>query len=293
MTTATLDPTDVVIPTLDGLRLHATRWPHPSPRGSLVIVHGLGEHGGAYAETAAAIRDANGIEVIAPDLRGHGKSPGRRGYVAKYDQLVHDASEALGWAKQQHPGLPLFLLGHSNGGQVALRLALDPAVGPTLAGLIVSNPALQVATHVPALKLALGRLLLRFAPRVTMGVPLGTSELTRDESLWEARRADRLRHSRISAPLYFGMIDGGPLLKTSVQELKTPVLFLIGGSDPVIDPEFNLEVFQAVGSTDKTLKLYPEMVHEPLNDIGRETGLRDLLNWLENHLPILDRGRDS
>ena len=167
------------------------------------------------------------------------------------------------------------------------------AHGLPVAGLIVSNPALQVATHVPALKLALGRLLLRFAPRVTMGVPLGTSELTRDESLWEARRADRLRHSRISAPLYFGMIDGGPLLKTSVQELKTPVLFLIGGSDPVIDPEFNLEVFQAVGSTDKTLKLYPGMVHEPLNDIGRETVLRDLHNWLENHLPILDRGRDS
>ena len=285
MSTASLKPVDVVILTTGALNLHATFWPHAQPRGIVVIAHGLGEHGGAYAETAAAIQDVNGLEVIAPDLRGHGKSPGLRGFVADYEELIADLTATLDWAEKRHPGLPRFLLGHSNGGQVALRLALDPAVAPKIAGLVVSNPALQVAANVPAYKLALGRLLLRFAPRITLGVPMATSELTRDPSLWEARRNDRLRHSRISAPLYFGMIDGGLRLKNLVHGLKMPVLFLIGGADPVIDPQYSLGVFEAVGSEDKTLKFYPEIVHEPLNDLGRETVVGDLHDWFEAHLP--------
>lgn len=284
MSTANLLATDVVIPTTNGLKLHATLWPRENARGIVIIAHGLGEHGGAYAETASAIQEVNRLEVIAPDLRGHGQSPGVRGYVADYEELVADLSATLDWAETKHPGLPKFLLGHSNGGQVALRLALDPSVAPRIAGLIVSNPALQVATNVPAYKRILGRILLKFAPRITLPVPLGTSELTRDSTLWEARRNDRLRHSRISAPLYFGMIDGGPVIKERVHQLRMPVLFLIGGSDPVINPRFNQEVFEAVGSSDKTLKLYPEMVHEPLNDLGRETVRRDLHDWIEAHL---------
>ena len=284
MSTLSTPTTDVVIPTTSGLKLHATFWPTENARGIVIIAHGLGEHGGAYGETASAIQDVNRLEVIAPDLRGHGKSPGLRGYVADYQELIADLSATLDWAEYLHPGLPKFLLGHSNGGQVALRLALDPVVAPRIAGLIVSNPALRVATSVPAYKRILGRFLLRFAPRITLPVPLGTGELTRDSALWEARRNDRLRHSRISAPLYFGMIDGGPVIKERVHQLRMPVLFLIGGSDPVIDPQFNRQVFEAVGSADKTLRYYPEMVHEPLNDLGRENVRRDLHDWFVAHL---------
>ena len=91
--------------------------------------------------------------MVSPDLRGHGRSPGRRGVIRRYDDLVADIRAALDWAARERPGLPCFLLGHSNGGLLALRLVLeaDPGHdGPPPAGLILSNPSLQIVTPIPA-----------------------------------------------------------------------------------------------------------------------------------------------
>lgn len=284
----TVDPEttarDVVIPTGDGYRLHARQWSFPDPRGVVVVAHGFGEHGGYYDEVARSVGPRVGVDFLVPDLRGHGRSPGRRGVVGKYDELSGDLIAAFDWAGRQWPGRPRYLLGHSNGGQVALRAALDPAAAPAIAGLVVSNPSLRLSVVVPRYKLRLARLLLRVAPGVTLRAPLDVSQLTRDPAMQRLRLDDPLGHSRMSAPLFFGMVEGGRMIAARAGEIRTPVLMILGGSDPIIDPAASRATFDRFGSPDKTLLVYPAMLHEPFNEIGREQVMDDLTAWLDRRL---------
>ena len=113
----------------------------------MIVAHGYGEHGGAYRRFAEAVAGRSEFDVVAVDFRGHGRSPGRRGVVRRYEELTDDLVNAIEWAGKQLRGVPSFVLGHSNGGQVALRAALrDPA---RISGLILSNPVLRVSVRFP------------------------------------------------------------------------------------------------------------------------------------------------
>jgi alpha-beta hydrolase superfamily lysophospholipase len=251
----------------------------------VVVAHGFGEHGGGYAQVARAVGPSAGVDLVALDFRGHGRSPGRRGVVRRYDELTGDLLAAFDWAGREWPGLPRFVLGHSTGGLVALRAALDPRAGPRIAGLIVSNPSLRLAVRVPGYKLRLGRFLLRHAPWVTLGVRLESDKLTRDPVMRRERDSDPLCHGRISAPLFFGMVEGGHQLADRAGEVRNPVLMILGGSDLVIDPAASRAFFDRMGSLDKTLLLFPGMLHEPFNELGREQVFADVTAWLDQHLP--------
>jgi alpha-beta hydrolase superfamily lysophospholipase len=275
-------PRDVVIPTTDGLSLRGWHWIRPQARGRLIIAHGFGEHGGCYRHVAEALGPALDIDVLSPDLRGHGRSPGPRGVVARYDDLVSDLRSALRWAGDLRPELPTYILGHSNGGLVTLSLALEGDTAPD--GLIVSNPSLKVATRVPRHKLLIGGLLRRFAPTVTLGAKLNAAILTSDPEMQRHHEIDPLRHSRISAPLYFGMVEQGLVVAERASEIQWPLLLILGGRDTVVDPEESQRIFERIGGLDKTLCYYPNMLHEPLNELGREQVFADIIAWLEPRL---------
>jgi alpha-beta hydrolase superfamily lysophospholipase len=274
---------DETITAPDGRPLKAWRWVNERPRAVLVISHGLGEHAACYSHVAEGLGSALGIDVLAFDFRGHGRSPGRRGLVRKFEDLTGDLGAALSWAGRARPGLPRFVLGHSNGGLVALRLILEQEAG--LAGLILSNPALRLAQPVPRHKRLAGAILRRCAPGVTLATAIGPELMTRDPDVLAGRAADSLRHTRISAPIFYGMVEGGPLVALNAARIRTPVLMVLGGADPVIDSRESRAVFERLGSEDKSLRVYPGMLHEPLNDIGREQVLSDIAEWIAVRLP--------
>jgi alpha-beta hydrolase superfamily lysophospholipase len=278
-------PRDVTVGSSDGQELRGSYWPHPAPRSVLVIAHGFGEHGGCYEHVARALGPALELDVVAFDQRGHGRSAGRRGVVREFMDLAGDVAAGLAWAASERPGLPRYLLGHSNGGLLALVLALTRASGAAApAGLILSNPALRVATPVPALKLLIGRLLEQLAPWVTLSGSIDASQMTRDPEFQRAHETDPLRHDRISAPLYFGMKCWGETIAASAPSIGQPVLMLLGGSDPVIDVETSRRFFERLGSADKALHLYPPMLHEPLNEVDRAQVFADIAAWLRPRL---------
>jgi alpha-beta hydrolase superfamily lysophospholipase len=248
----------------------------------LILSHGFGEHAGLYARAAAALQPALELDVVAVDYRGHGLSPGRRGVVRRYDDLVNDLRGVLDWVGREKLGGPRFILGHSNGGQVALRLVLqDPS---EIAGVIVSNPALRLALPVSPVKRMIGRFLLRFAPGVTLGGEVRPELLTSDPVIQSEHLADPLDHHRMSAPLFFGMIEGGAMLIARAPEIRVPILVLVGGKDLVTDPAASREFYDRVGSSDKTLLIYPKMLHEPLNELGREQVFDDIVRWIAPRL---------
>jgi len=273
----------LTIPSIDGLGLHARSWTLDRPRGVVVIAHGLGEHGGAYAHVAESIRGSAQVDVLAFDFRGHGRSPGNRGVVLRYDELCDDLRSVVAFAATERPGLPRFALGHSNGGQVVLRSILNG--GLDVSGIILSNPALRVVTRIPRWKLEVGRMLRRFAPQVTMETSVDLAMLTRDPSMVELRRVDALRHSRINGALFFGLIEGGQLIEQRASEITVPVLLLLGGSDPVVDAGFTARVFDRFGSLDKTKWIDLSMLHEPLNELELELPLAAIGDWIVNRLP--------
>ncbi len=174
------------------------------------------------------------------------------------------------------------MLAHSNGGQVALHLALEK--GSSITGLVVSNPALRLVLPIKKSKLMVARILAVSAPWVTLSGELRTDYLSRDPVIQEEHRTDPLRHSRMSAPLFFGMVEGGEMLTRRAEHIRTPILLLLGGQDPVIDPANSRVFFERLGSQDKTLLIYPKMLHEPLNELGREKVLDDVAQWLEHRL---------
>ncbi len=184
----------------------------------VVVAHGLGEHGGAYAHLAEAISPELDLDFLALDFRGHGQSPGRRGVVRRYEDLVEDLRAAIAWALSRRPNVPLFVLGHSNGGQVVLRLALEPTDG--VAGVIVSNPSIRIAMPVPPGKLKIGKMLLSLAPWITLRSDAPSAWMTRDPAMQEMYRTDSLRHDRISAPLFFGMVEGGEMLLARAGQIR-------------------------------------------------------------------------
>jgi alpha-beta hydrolase superfamily lysophospholipase len=293
MATQQPPPRDLLIPSADGTRLRGWHWTRPDPRGVLVIAHGFGEHGGCYRHVAEALAPALEIDVVATDLRGHGRSPGRRGVVRRYADLLADVRSSLEWAARERPGLPLYLLGHSNGGLLTLRLALDQALAETKggpagsvapSGLIVSNPSLQIRAPIRRTQLAAGRFLLYFAPGVTLSGKLDAALMTSDLEMQRERDTDPLRHSRISAPYFFGMAGTGTSVARDAGALTLPVLMLLGDADPVIDCETSRRVFERFASTDKTLKVYAGMRHEPFNELGREQVFADIEAWLRPRL---------
>jgi alpha-beta hydrolase superfamily lysophospholipase len=247
-----------------------------------VISHGLGEHGACYRHVADALGHAAELDVLAFDFRGHGRSPGKRGLVRNYSELEGDLLGALAWVERTRPGLPRFVLGHSNGGLVALRVLL--AHGADLTGLILSNPALKVAGPVPGLKRAAGAALRRLAPGVTISTGLGSERMTRDPEMLTERRLDSLRHTRICAEIYYAMVEGGPVVAERGGQITTPTLLLLSGADPVIDSTESRRLFERLGSGDKTLRVYPGMLHECLNEMGREQVLADVADWLTGRL---------
>ena len=136
--------------TVDGLQLCVQRWPAAgAARGTVQIVHGLGEHLGRYAHVVAAL-GAQGWHVGGHDLRGHGRSGGARGGVADSHALLADVAQVLDHLRQAAPGGAHVLLGHSMGGLIAARFAAEALAGAPapwsrpLDGLVLSSPALDL-----------------------------------------------------------------------------------------------------------------------------------------------------
>ena len=273
---------EIEVRSADGLILRGRWWRRQAPRAAMIVAHGFSEHGGTHRHVAETLSNRLDLDVIVVDFRGHGASPGRRGVVGRYEELTDDLTSVVEWIGRQRPDLPRFLLGHSNGGQVVLRFVLENRI--PVEALILSNPALRVAMAIPPHKLWLGKLLRKYAPWVTLKGRLKTELLTRDPEFQQAHRNDTLRHNRMSAPLFFGMLEGGAMLIARAREIHTPTLMILGGQDPIVDPSAARELFDRLGSADKMLLFYPKMLHEPFNEVGREQVFDDVIRWIEPRL---------
>jgi len=255
--------------------LHTRAWPAAQPRLALVLCHGLGEHCGRYAQLAGELA-AHGVSTFAYDQRGHGRSPGKRGHVDRFSRLTDDLDRVVGAAAERHPGLPLFLMGHSFGGLVALRWLQTRA--PGVRGAILSAPLLEVALAPPRWKMALSGVLSRWAPSLPFGNEIDPADLSGDPAYVKAYREDPLVHDRITPRMYTEMMAAAAAAATDPIP-AIPLLFVVPGRDRIVLPEATLRLAERL-TGDVTVRHYPEARHESFNDLERRAVVADIAGWL-------------
>ena len=213
----------------DGTALRLHRWQSDGPRGTLLLVHGLGEHGGRYGHVAAWLSE-RGWRVVGFDQRGHGKSGGRRGTIPAPDALARDLATVVDAVR---PGAgKLVLLAHSMGGSIAARFVAD-AVRP-LDGLILSSPALAASlTAFQRAQLWFGT---RFAPSLAQGNGLDPEAIAHDAAVVRAYVDDPLVHDRISARLATAILEAGEVARAAAASWRVPTLLVYAGADRIVDP---------------------------------------------------------
>jgi len=283
--TAELTANEWTVPAPGGLVLYGRSWaPAASPRAAILVVHGLGEHSGRHASTAAVLAGA-GFAVHAIDYRGHGRSEGRRVHVDDVDDYVADVQAGLTEARRRSPGVSVFLLGHSQGGLVGLKLALDhPAA---VDGLVVTSPFLAVhpASRPSSAVRAMARVLVRVAPRVPMPTKIDVTLLSRDTTVGEAYARDPLVSHAASAGWLRAIGQAQREVRARARELSVPTLLMASGSDRLVDPEVTRMFVRDTDPEAVEFVWWDGFYHEMLNDLGREQVLARIVGWLVLRTP--------
>ena len=272
----------------DGLALHGRVWrPDFGAKGVVLIAHGLGEHAGRYAGFAGRLM-VHGYAVYAYDHRGHGESPGERGMVERFGEFADDLAAVLpavraDAAERVGAGRPLFLFGQSMGGLIAAEYIQDHGAGD-LAGLVLSAPALKVPDDTSPLVRKVAPLLVKLFPRLPI-TKLDARELSRDPVVGRVFSEDPLTDPRVRAGLGYALLQASEALRrTDAAAFTLPLYLLHGEADPITDPDGTRWLYQHAPSADKTLRLLPDVLHEPHNDPDKDAIAADLIAWLDAHV---------
>ncbi|HEY58744.1 MAG TPA: alpha/beta hydrolase [Anaerolineae bacterium] len=262
------------------LRVVAHSWPVTSPRGGVVLIHGLGEHSGRYAHVAQALNEI-GLSVLAPDLPGHGRSGGRRGHFPSYEQVLDLIGLVLDRLGEAVGGRPLLLYGHSLGGNLVINYTLRRPQG--LRGAVASGPWLRLAIQPPRWRVALARTVGRLLPAVTQPNGLDPHDLSHDPQVVQAYIGDPLVHDRISAGLFLSAYQAGLWALENATWLQVPLLLMHGTADRLTSPEASAAFCARAGSL-CTLRLWEGLCHEVHNEPQKAEVLTALREWLESIL---------
>ncbi len=283
----TIPGEDTTLRAADGAPVPFTRWPLGAPpRARLLVVHGRGEHGRRYAPVAADLA-ARGIECAAIDLRGFGRTVGAGcppGRCRDFTEYFADIDAGIATFEGQ-PAAPLYLLGHSAGGLVAVRWVEErgAAAEKALRGLVLSSPFLGMKNPVPFLKMLIVRAIGAFAPDKPL--PASGTPNTRDEAIWKAYLEDPLTVRAPTARWFLEILKHQPLALDRADRVKLPVLVLQAGADSASDPAVSRRFAESCGAAatgGAVYKEYPGLLHEVLNELpeDRRRVLDDLAAWI-------------
>jgi alpha-beta hydrolase superfamily lysophospholipase len=268
--------------TADGLRLDLREWPCADARGTVLIVHGLGEHIGRYEHVAAQLL-RGGRNVVGYDQRGHGTSEGARGTIGQPDNLLHDLALVIDDVRRRHPG-PLVLLGHSLGGLIAARMVAGGLASPLppwhrpVDALVLSSPALDAGMS-GAQKLLLA-LLGSLAPTLAVGNGLKPAWISRDPAVVQAYIDDPLVHDRVTPLLARFIVDAGAFVQAHAAQWRVPTLLIYAGSDRCVAPAGSAAFAAAAPPAVVTTQLFAPLYHEIFNEPEQAQVFAVLAGWL-------------
>jgi alpha-beta hydrolase superfamily lysophospholipase len=267
--------------TRDGLKLFFQGWETEGGSKAVVcLIHGFQEHSNRYEHVAAYLAK-EGFALLTFDLRGHGKSQGKRGHIPSYEALLDDISILEEEARKRLPGNKIFLYGHSLGGNLALNYTLRRK--PKIAGVISTSPWLKLAYTPSSLKINLAHIINKLIPKFSMPSGLKPKDLSRDSAVVRAYENDPFIHNRISLYMYLNIVEAGKWALNHANKFTLPILIMHGGSDRITSAEASRQFADRV-SGNCTYKLWPGLYHEIHNEPEKEKVVSFLTSWLNDRI---------
>lgn len=253
------------------------RWSRDAATGAsaryiVLLVHGYGEHAGRYAHVAARLVE-DGAVVYAVDHAGHGRSEGERVLIEDFQEVEEDVHQLEALAREEHPTLPVVLIGHSMGGLIGARYA--QRWGDGLAAIVLSGPVLGSWLAAEAL----------LAAETIPDTPIDPAVLSRDASVGQAYVAD---------PLVWHGAFKRQTLEAMQQALATvakagpvddPLLWLHGEDDQLVPIAQTRAGWARLAGRHSTSKTYPGARHEIFNETNSDEVLDDVIAFIHAHLP--------
>lgn len=251
------------------------------PEALLVVTHGLGEHIGRYNDFAKKFTDIN-ISVFGYDLRGHGHSSGKRGHAGSLDELLVDLQQAMMKARLVHNDIPLYLFGHSLGGNIVANYLLR-IKSKEVSGAILSSPWLGLAMDTPLAKRKLGRLMNTIWPSFTTHNSIEPEDLSSVPSVIEQYKQDPLNHHHISSRMFFSNLEAGKFAVAHADKLSVPVLICHGTEDKITSIADSKRFAENAGKMAE-FHSWEGARHEPHQDERQNEVVNYYVEWIRGQI---------
>ena len=265
-----------------GAQIYYQAWlPEDRPKAVVPVVHGFAEHSGRYGNLVEHLVPL-GYALYALDHIGHGRSEGARVYVDRFSDYITTLKTFVDMVCDGQPGVPVLLFGHSMGSLISANYLLDHASG--LAGAVLSGALIAMADQVTPLTLFLAKALSALAPRAKLQ-GIEAQYVSRDPEVVQAYVNDPLVYTgKVPARTGAEIIAAQQRAMAGASTITLPVLMVHGSGDRLAPLSGAQAFYEALGSTDKTLKVYDELFHEVCNEPECGMVLSDISDWLEAHL---------
>lgn len=260
----------------DGLNIYGTRWDVDQAKAVILLVHGQGEHCERYPHFAAFF-NAAGYSVMAYDHIGHGQSEGKRGHTPSVGHYLADIDTAFAKIESLYAGLPVFLYGHSMGGNLVLNYTLNK--NPKIKGLIASAPWIKLAFAPSKFMIGLGKMMRGVYPSLIQPNGLKVEQLSRSQAVVDAYVADQFVHDKISAAAGMEMMDSGDSIDSFKGSMSVPTLLMHGSGDQITSHEASKAFGARVGNAET--KIWDGLYHEIHNEPEQNEVMQYALNWME------------
>ncbi len=267
----------------DGTSIFVRRWwPPGGPWATVLLVHGLAEHSGRYVHVGRWLAEA-GLEVVAPDLRGFGRSGGPRASIERWSQHHDDLEERVAELRSGAPARPLVLYGHSMGGLIVLGYVLDGRSRPDL--LVLSAPA--ISARIPLAQRLIVGSVGRVAPGLRVPNGINPAVLCSEPAVGRAYAEDPLCVHR--STLQFGQAGFAEQRRVAgaIDRLTVPTLVVHGGRDRLVPPEVSRGL---EGRPSVRRVVYPKLQHEVHNEPDAPKVVADIVAWIRERVSRMPPG---
>ena len=266
--------------TKEGTTIYAKRWIPKQPKAVICLVHGLGEHINRYQHVADYFGN-QGIAMIGNDHVGHGKTSGKRGHTPSYDALLDEVETLIEKAKTTFPNVPIFLYGHSMGGNIVLNAVFRRKLA--IQGAIATAPAITLPKPPPKLLVAIGKLTRRFYPSLQQPNGLNPNDISKNKTVVTTYINDPLVHDKISSELGLSLLDNGLWLIKEPKTTAIPLLLMHGQADNITSANGS-QTFAKQTKGDVTLKIWDGLFHEIHNEMEQLLVFEYALEWMRGRM---------
>lgn len=262
-------------------------WKCDNPEYLVCLVHGIGEHAGRYDRTGESFQEA-GIAMVGMDLRGHGFSSGTRGHTSPRSSILEDIDRLIEYGQKEYPGVPIFLYGHSLGGNIALDYRLRGEYRTVPRGYVITSPWLILQRKIPRYLYLFSLALSKIKPDFRMNSEikpelLGNAEImSKHDNLHLVHGSITVQTALEGLEIAEKLLDGS--LEMLGNEPASPFLLMHGSKDMICDPEGSRRLARLENERCKYIE-WPELLHEIHNGNAKSDGMevvRTIIDWIVN-----------